>query len=107
MVLPGWRGRPHHRNEQLPLTESLLCTGAFLGPLSPHIPNLHVEKLSPNPAATALAAAGGQRNECYFRLGAITEGFPEVVTYKFESQAGFGWTKICEKGFPTAVRAPV
>lgn len=79
----------------------------YLDHLSPHITNLHMEKLSPKLVAAALSAAGGQRKECYFRLGAIIEGFPEVVTYKFKRQARFGWTKICEKGFPAAVRAPV
>lgn len=66
-----------------------------------------MEKLSLKLLAIALSAGGGQRKECYFWLGTIIEGFPEVVPYKFEGQARFGETKIWEKGIITAVRAPV
>lgn len=98
MVLPGWRGRPRHHDEQLLFIECLLCArtvlGLYMDHLSPRIPILQMEKLSPKLLATVLSAGEGQRKDCYFWLGTIMEGLPGVVMCEFEGQVRFGKMKI-------------
>ena len=99
VVLPWWRGRLQHHSEQLLFIECLLCArhtvlGLYMDHLSPHIPILQMEKLSPKLLVTALHTGEGQRKEYYFWLGTNMEGFPDVVTCEF------GETKILKKGIP-------